>query len=56
MAVRNLDKANWHTFFDFLAKLHRGKQAEVEVASLALGVQVEAGVAAPIGSRLRSKR
>jgi Family of unknown function (DUF5335) len=42
MAVRNLDKENWRAFFDFISKLFEGKQAEIEVTSLALGDQVEA--------------
>jgi hypothetical protein len=42
MTIRKLDKRHWHTFFDGVSKLLEGKQAEIEVASLALGDQVEA--------------
>jgi Family of unknown function (DUF5335) len=42
MTIRKLDKTNWRAFFDRLSKLPEGKQAEIEVASLALGDQVEA--------------
>jgi hypothetical protein len=42
MTTRKLDKRHWHTFFDGVSKLLEGKQAEIEVASLALGDQVEA--------------
>jgi hypothetical protein len=42
MATRKLDKRQWHTFFDRISRLLEGKQAEIEVASLALGDQVEA--------------
>jgi hypothetical protein len=42
MTVRKLDKAQWRAFFDGLSKVLEGKQAEIEVASLAFGHQVEA--------------
>lgn len=42
MAVQKLDKAEWHPFFDHMAKVLAGKRVEIEVASLALGAQVEA--------------
>ena len=42
MTVRKLDKENWHAFFDFISKLLKGKQVEIEVTSLALGDQVQA--------------
>src|ERR1700731_4485290 len=42
MTIRKLDKTEWRAFFDGLSKLLEGKQAEIEVASLALGDQVEA--------------
>jgi hypothetical protein len=42
MAPRKLDKAEWRPFFDRVSKLLIGKRAEIEVASLALGDQVEA--------------
>jgi len=42
MTVRKLDKKEWQPFFDRLSKIMEGKQAEIEVASLSLGDQVEA--------------
>ena len=42
MAIHKLDKSKWRTFFDGISKLLEGKQAEIEVASLALGDQIEA--------------
>jgi hypothetical protein len=42
MTVRKLEKADWHPFFDHLSKLLTGRRAEIEVASLRLGNQVEA--------------
>jgi hypothetical protein len=42
MATRKLDKKKWKTFFDRVSKMLEGKQAEIEVASLRLGAQVEA--------------
>jgi hypothetical protein len=42
MTTRKLDKNQWRTFFDRLSKTLEGKQAEIEVASLSLGDQVEA--------------
>ena len=42
MTARELDKSQWRTFFDRLSKTLEGKQAEIEVASLSLGDQVEA--------------
>jgi hypothetical protein len=42
MTARKLDKSQWRTFFDRLSKTLEGKQAEIEVASLSLGDQVEA--------------
>jgi Family of unknown function (DUF5335) len=42
MTVRKLEKADWHPFFDQLSKLLTGRRAEIEVASLRLGNQVEA--------------
>jgi hypothetical protein len=40
--AHRLDKSEWHPFFDRITKGLVGKQAEIEVASLALGDQVEA--------------
>jgi len=42
MDARKLERAEWQTFFDLLSKGLVGKRAEIEVASLALGAQVEA--------------
>ena len=42
MATRKLDKKEWKTFFDRVSKMLEGKQAEIEVASLRLGAQVQA--------------
>jgi hypothetical protein len=42
MAIVKLDKAKWHSYFDQVSKLLEGKQAEIEVASLKLGDQIEA--------------
>ena len=42
MAIRKLDKSEWQPFFDRVAKSVVGKRAEIEVASLALGDQIEA--------------
>jgi hypothetical protein len=42
VTTRKLDKAQWRAFFDQFSKTLEGKQAEIEVASLALGNQVQA--------------
>lgn len=42
MAVRKLEKGEWRAFCDFLSEALVGKHAEIEVASLALGSQIEA--------------
>ena len=42
MAAHKLDKSEWQAFFDSFAKRLLGKRAEIEVASLALGDQIEA--------------
>ena len=42
MTVRKLAKAAWQAYFDRMSKAIEGKRAEIEVASLALGDQVEA--------------
>jgi hypothetical protein len=42
MAVQKLAQTGWQPFFDLLSKGLVGKQAEIEIASLALGVQPEA--------------
>ena len=42
MTVLKLEKGEWQRFFDFLSRGLRGARAEIEVASLSLGDQVEA--------------
>ena len=42
MTTRQLDKKAWRTYFDYLSRFFEGKQAEIEVASLSLGDQIEA--------------
>ena len=42
MTTRKLDKTHWRTFFDRLSTTLEGKQAEIEVASLRLGAQLQA--------------
>jgi Family of unknown function (DUF5335) len=42
MAVHKLEKTQWRSFFDRVSKGLGGKLAEIEVASLKLGDQVEA--------------
>jgi Family of unknown function (DUF5335) len=42
MTTRKLDKAEWHPYLDNLSRWLIGKRAEIEVASLSLGDQIEA--------------
>jgi hypothetical protein len=42
MTTRTLDKPQWRPFFDGVSRLLEGKLAEIKVASLLLGDQVEA--------------
>jgi Family of unknown function (DUF5335) len=42
MAVRTLEKTQWHGYLDRISRALLGKRAEIEVASLELGDQVEA--------------
>jgi hypothetical protein len=42
MTVIKLEKGEWQRFFDFLSRGLEGARAEIEVASLSLGNQVEA--------------
>jgi Family of unknown function (DUF5335) len=42
MTIQRLDKTEWSGFFDRVSKGLTGKQAEIEVASLDLGDQIEA--------------
>jgi hypothetical protein len=43
MTVRKLEKANWRPYFDHLSKTLTGSQAEIEISSLSLGNQTQAG-------------
>ena len=49
MGVHQVDRSHWKAFFDILTKALIGKRAEVEVASLDLGDQIEAEWAPLIG-------
>jgi len=42
MAAQKIEKPEWRAFVDTLSKGLVGKRAEIEVASLALGDQIEA--------------
>ena len=42
MAVQKIEKGNWRAFFDWLSQGLLGARAEIEVASLDLGDQIEA--------------
>jgi hypothetical protein len=42
MAVQKMDKADWRAFFDWLSQGLLGARAEIEIASLDLGDQIEA--------------
>ena len=42
MAVQKIDKGDWRAFFDWLSQSLLGARAEIEVASLDLGDQIEA--------------
>ena len=42
MATVKLEKAAWQPYFDNISKTLVGKQAEIEIASLKLGDQIEA--------------
>jgi len=42
MPTRKLDKGQWRTALDRISKTLEGKEAEIEVASLSLGDQVQA--------------
>lgn len=41
MSIEKLDRNSWATYFDSMSKVLTGKQAEIDVESLALGAQVE---------------
>ncbi len=40
MSIEKLDRESWAAYFDSVSKVLTGKQAEIDVESLALGVQV----------------
>jgi hypothetical protein len=42
MTVREIDKSEWHPYFERMSKALTGKRAEIEIASLSLGHQIEA--------------
>ncbi len=42
MSTRKLEKSEWGPYFDSLSKVLGGAQAEIEIASLELGDQIEA--------------
>jgi hypothetical protein len=42
MAISKVEKAAWQAYFDHMSKTLGGKQAEIEVASLQIGDQIEA--------------
>ncbi len=42
MSLQKLEKPAWHPYFDSMSKILNGKRAEVEVASLNIGNQVQA--------------
>lgn len=47
--AKQLEKSQWRTYFDRVSKALPGKRAEVEVASLSLGDQIEAEWAPILG-------
>jgi hypothetical protein len=49
MTVHTLEKTEWHSYFDRMTKVLIGKRAEIEVASLELGDQIEAEWVALLG-------
>lgn len=49
MATVKLDRGTWQAYFDRITKLVVGKQAEIEVASLNIGDQIEAKWVALLG-------
>lgn len=49
MAAEQIERTRWGAFFDNLTEILVGKQAEIEVAGLGLGDQIEAEWAPLIG-------
>ena len=42
MTISKLEKPTWHAYFDHVSKILDGKRAEIQVAALPLGDQIEA--------------
>jgi hypothetical protein len=42
MATRKLEQSEWQRFFDRVSKIIMGQRAEIEVAAMPLGDQIEA--------------
>lgn len=42
MATAKLDRTQWQAYFDIMSKGMMGKRAEIEIASLDIGDQIEA--------------
>jgi hypothetical protein len=42
MSIQKLEKTTWRPYFDHMSKILEGKRAEIEVASLKIGDQIEA--------------
>jgi hypothetical protein len=42
MTIRKLDKSEWNKFFDSMSRPLENREAEIEVAALAVGDQIEA--------------
>ena len=42
MTTEKLEKGSWHAYFDGLAKVLEGKEAQIDVNALDIGAQVEA--------------
>jgi hypothetical protein len=49
MAVRKLEKSEWHGYFDRMSRGLLGARAEIKVASLKLGDQIQAEWAPVLG-------
>jgi hypothetical protein len=45
MSIDKLDRQAWHAYFDSVSRGLSGRQAEIDVQSLAIGAQVEADFA-----------
>lgn len=49
MSIEKLDRKDWHPYFDSIARLWPGMQAEIDVQSLKIGAHVESEFAPLIG-------